>query len=98
VPVPAAPEIGDEKFNGAETGQKAKPVRVTTRTEFEGIATDVMNDTIYRTSKAPAEDWFVVTEGAETNKLCIAGNLPKEPTTRTTPDTTMPETMLLRAD
>ncbi len=98
VPVPAAPDVGDEKFNGVETGHKAKPVRVTTRTEFDGIATDVLNDTMYLTSKARARGWFVVTAGAETNKLCISGNLPKKPRARTTPeDATMAETMLLRA-
>jgi hypothetical protein len=78
VAVPVAPETGEEKFNGLETGNTVNPVRVTIKLEFEGMLDVKVKFTKYLTFVAPASELLTETAGAELNKLKMAGKRPAE--------------------
>ena len=78
VAVPEAPETGEEKFNGLETGHTVNPVRVTMKFEFEGMLDVKVKVTKYLTLEAPAAELLTETAGAELNKLKMAGKRPAE--------------------
>ena len=78
VAVPEAPETGEEKFNGLETGHTVNPVRVTIKLEIEGMLDAKVKFTKYLTFVAPAAELLTETAGAELNKLKMAGKWPAE--------------------
>jgi len=85
VAVPVAPETGEEKVNGLETGHTAKPVIVTIKFEFEGMLDIKVKVTEYVTLEAPAAELLTETAGAELNKFKMAGKRPTEVVDRTIP-------------
>ena len=78
VAVPVAPETGEEKFNGLETGHTVNPVRVTMKFEFEGMLDVKVKVKKYLTLEAFAAELLTETAGAELNKLKMAGKRPAE--------------------